>query len=97
MLSADRLGASGEQAMVVAASEGDEEVNVGVRRDIMEVGILLERGSESPPRVKQMVLVGSCHSHNAVAGHLCCSKEIRAENIMVGRQWYMHQGVACGK
>ena len=96
MLSTDRLGASGEQAMAVAASKDDEEINVGVRWDIVEVGILLERGGESHPGVEQMVSVGLGCSHNAVVGHLHCSKEIRAESIMVGRQ-YMHQGLACGK
>ena len=41
-LSADGLRASGEQAMVVAASEDDEELKVGVRWDIAKVGVLLE-------------------------------------------------------
>ena len=95
-LSTNGLEASGEQATVVVASNDDEGVDMGVRRGIMEVGILLERGSESHPGVKQMVSVSSGHSHDAVAGHLHCSKEIRAESITVGRQ-YMRQGVACGK
>ena len=43
-----------------------------------------------------MVLVGPGHNHDAVAGRLRCSEEIRTESIAVGR-WYMRQGSACGK
>ena len=96
LLSTDRLRASGEQAMAVAASKDDEELEVGVGWDIAKVGILLERGGESHPGGEQMVSVGSSHSHDAVAGCLCCSEKIRAESITVGRQ-YMHQGAACRK
>ena len=69
---------------------------MGVGRDITEVGVLLEVGGESHPRGKQMVLVGLGCNHSAVAGHLHCSEEIRAESIAVGRR-YMCQGSACGK
>ena len=82
--------------MAVAASKNDEELEVGVERDIAKVGVLLEGGGESHPGVKQMVSVSAGHSHDAVVGHVCCSKEIRAESIMGGRR-YMHQGLACGK
>ena len=43
-----------------------------------------------------MVSVGTGHNHDAVAGRLHCSEEIRAESILVGSQ-YMRQGVVCGK
>ena len=82
--------------MAVVAGKDDEELKMGVGWDITEVGILLEVGGESHPRGEQMVSVSSGCNHNAVAGHLHCSEEIRAESIMVSRQ-YMHQGVACGK
>ena len=72
---------------MVVASKDDEELEVGVRWDIVKVGILLEGGGESHPGVEEMVTVSSAgHSHNAVAGHLRCSKEIRAKSIMGGRQ-----------
>ena len=41
-LSADGLQALGEQATAVAASEDDEELEVGVGWDIAKVGVLLE-------------------------------------------------------
>ena len=88
-LSTDGVRALGEQAMVVVAGKDDEELKVGVRRDITGVGILLERGGESHPGGKQMVSVSLGCNHDAVAGHLHCSKEIRAESITVRRQ-YMH-------
>ena len=95
-LSADGVGASREQAAVVAAGKDDEELEMGVGRDIAEVGVLLEVSGESHPRGEQMVSVGPGCNHDAVAGHLCCSEEIRAESVVVGRR-YMHQGSACGK
>ena len=48
-LSADGVRASREQAAVVAAGKDDEELKMGVRQDVMKVGILLEVGSESNP------------------------------------------------
>ena len=96
MLSANGVQASREQAMAVAAGEDDEELEVDVGWDIAEVGILLEVGGESHPRGEQMVSVGSGHNHDAVAGRLRCSKEIRAESVAVGKR-YMRQGSACGK
>ena len=96
-LSTNGVRASGEQAVAVVGGKDDEELEVGVRQDIMEVGILLERGAgESHPGGKQMVSVGSGCNHDTVAGRLHCSEEIRAESIVVGRR-YMHQGLACGK
>ena len=43
-----------------------------------------------------MVSVSTGHNHDAVAGHLHCSKEIRAKSISV-RSRYMRQGAVCGK
>ena len=82
--------------MAVVASEDDEELEVGVGQDIAEVGIWLEGGGENHPGVKQMVSVSLGCRHDAVAGRLHCSEEIRAKSI-TGRRWYMHQGSACGK
>ena len=82
--------------MVVSAGKDDEELEVGVRRDIVKVGILLEVGGESHPRGEQMVSVSLGCNHDAVVGRLHCSEEIRAESIMV-RSRYMCQGSACGK
>ena len=96
VVSADGVRALGEQAMAVVAGKDDEELKVGVRQDIAEVGILLEVGGESHPRGEQMVSVSSGHNHDAVAGCLHCSEEIRAESVMDGRR-YMRQGSACGK
>ena len=78
MWSANGVRALGEQAMAVAASKDDEELKVGVKRDITKVGILLEGGGESHPGVKQMILVSVGRSHDAVVGCLPCSEEIRA-------------------
>ena len=96
VLSADGVQALGEQATAVVAGEDDEELKVDVGRDIAEVGILLEVSGESHPRGKQMVLVSSGRNHDAVAGCLRCSEEIRAKSITV-RKRYMHKGSACGK
>ena len=95
-LSADGVRASREQATAVAAGKDDEELEMGVGRDIAEIGVLLEVGGESHPRGEQMVSVGPGRNHDAVAGRLRCSEEIRAESVTVGR-WYMRQGSACGK
>ena len=81
---------------MVVAGKDNEELEVDVRWDIAEVGILLEVGGESHPRGEQMVLVGSGRNPDAVAGRLCCSEEIRAKSIAVGKR-YMRQGSACGK
>ena len=43
-----------------------------------------------------MVSVGTSCNHDAVAGHLHCSKEIRAESVLV-ESWYMRQGMICRK
>ena len=43
-----------------------------------------------------MIWVGSSQSHDTVAGRFHCSEEIRAESVLVGRQ-YKHQGAVCGK
>ena len=49
MLSADGLAAVREESMAVVTGEDDEEVEVHVRRDIVEESILLEGCSESHP------------------------------------------------
>ena len=48
-LSTDGVQASREQAAAVVAGKDDEELEMGVRRDVMEVDVLLEVGSESHP------------------------------------------------
>ena len=94
-MSTNGLAAAREEAMAVVTGE-DDEVEVHVRRDILEERLLLEGYSERHPRGKQMGLVGLGHSHNAVSGHLHCREEVRAESIMARRQ-YIHQGTSSGK
>ena len=49
MWSTNGVRALREQAAVVVAGKDNEELKMGVRQDIAEVGVLLEVGSESHP------------------------------------------------
>ena len=78
------------------ASVDNEEVNVEGQGDLTEVWILGEGGSESHPGVKEVGMPNPGRSHDAVAGHLHCREQFRAESIM-GSKGHMRQGASCGK
>ena len=78
------------------ASVDDEEVDVDIVWNLEEEWIMGEGGSESHPRVKEVSLLNSGHSHNTVVGHLHCREEFKAKSI-VGCKWHMCQGTSCGK
>jgi hypothetical protein len=82
--------------MAVSAGIHDEEVKVVVGGHVMEIRVTSEGVGESHPRSKEMGMVGSGQSHDAVAGICHCSAEISTECIMVGRQ-HEHQGMSYGK
>ena len=97
MLSSDGLQAARQESSLVVASVDNEEVNVEGRWDLTEVWILGEGGSEeSHPGVKEVGVPNLGSSHNAVAGHLHCREQFRAESIMGGKG-HMYQGASCEK
>ena len=96
MLGSNVLQAAGQEALAVAASIDDEEVDVDVWWDLDKEWMLGEGGSESHPRVEKVGMPDSDHSHDAVVGRLHYREEFRAKSIM-DCKWHMCQGMSCGK
>ena len=96
MLSSDGVCTARQESPAVAAGIHNEPVEVEGWWDLAEMRILGEGGSESHPGVEEVGVPNLGGSHDAVAGHLCCREQFRAESI-TGSNGDMRQGAFCGK
>ena len=82
------------ESPAVAASKGNEEVKVEAWGHLIEERSVAMGGAESHPIHKQLSSVRLCCRHDAMSGCFHCSKQFRAESIMLGGRWHMCQGLS---
>ena len=94
MLRSDGEHATGNEALSVSEAKDNEEVKLEWEGDVGEDGVMAKAVAVSHPVVEYSGSVGLCGRHDATSGCFHCSKEFRAESVML-LSWNIRQGLAC--